>query len=242
MKVASVDCFREFVLPSVICPSSKRNFPMESASAELLPEVAGAAFGAGLLGTPPIEEKFQRPLGSLSMVTWGFTTVISVTFNCWEKISGISSTPTFTVFAVRKGAELNLGSSLTETSSIPTEPVKSDKLKFPSCTLRPSASDAFDSMVGLNLLIGIRNGTTNKITMIATTTIPIHFTLLLMGTSKGSLGRRRRAPQSNARGMISQSVVVNRDWASAKRSRRPVHSYYNVVGGAVAQMDRASVS
>src|ERR1700757_2446063 len=113
---------------------------METASAELLPELA-ADFGAALVDAPPIEEKFQRPLGSLSIMTRGLTTVISVTFSCWEKINGIISTPTFTVFAVRNGPELNFGSSLTETSSIPTEPVKSDKLKLPSCTLRPSASE-----------------------------------------------------------------------------------------------------
>src|ERR1700722_17824708 len=190
---------------------------MESDSAEL---PAGAAFGAALLGVPPMEEKFQRPLGSLSKVTCGLTTVISVTFNCLEKISGISSTPTFTFFAVRNGAELNLGSSLTETSSIPTEPVMSDKLKLPSCTLRPSASDALDSMVGLNLLIGIRNGTTSKITSTATTAIPIHFSLLLMETSKGSLEGRRRAPKLNAEGIISQSGGVNGDSGRERRGRR----------------------
>jgi hypothetical protein len=51
-------------------------------------------------------------------------------------------------------------------------------------------------MVGLNLLMGIRNGTTIKITRIAATAIAIHFSLLLMETSKGSLegvgGRRNR--------------------------------------------------
>src|SRR3981189_3599297 len=186
---------------------------METASAELLPEAAGD-FGVVLLEAPPIEEKVQRPLGSLSIVTCGSTTVISVTFNCWEKISGISSTPTFTVFAVRNGPELNLGSSLTETSSIPTDPVRSDKLKLPSCTLRPSASDAFDSMVGLNLLMGIRNGTTIKITSIATMTIPIHFSLLLMGDLQWGLGRRRRAPQSDAEGIIAQRGGVNGDSGS----------------------------
>jgi hypothetical protein len=169
---------------------------MARESAEELPELTGADLGAVLLGAPPIEEKFQRPLGSLSMVTCGLTTVISVTFSCWEKIRGISSTPTFTVFAVRKGPGLNLGSSLTETSSIPTDPVRSDKLKLPSCTLRPSASEAFDSMEGLNLLMGIRNGTIIKITSTATMTIAIHFSLLLMETSNGAWegvsGRRTR--------------------------------------------------
>src|SRR4029077_7180896 len=168
---------------------------MESDSAEVPPEL-GVDFGAGLLEVPPMEEKFQRPLGSLSIITCGSTAVISVTFNCWEKISGINSTPTFTVFAVRNGPGLNFGSSLTETSSMPTDPVKSDKLRLPSCTLRPSASEAFDSMVGLNLLMGIRNGTTSKITMIAATAMASHFSLLLMGTSKvaweGVGGRRTR--------------------------------------------------
>src|ERR1700751_862694 len=152
---------------------------MERDSAELLAEV-GADFAAGLLELPPMEEKFQRPLGSLSIVTCGSTTVISVTFNCWEKIRGMSSTPTFTVLAVRKGPELNFGSSLTETLSIPTDPVSRDKLRFPSCTLRPSASEALDSMVGLNLLMGIRKGTMIRIRRIATTAMASHFSLLLM--------------------------------------------------------------
>jgi hypothetical protein len=49
-------------------------------------------------------------------------------------------------------------------------------------------------MVGLNLLMGIRKGTTINITKIAATAIASHFSLLLMETSKvaweGVGGRR----------------------------------------------------
>ena len=82
--------------------------------------------------------------------------VISVTFTCSEKISGINSTPTFTFFAVRNGPVLNFGSSLMDKSSIPNEPPSIDKLKFPTETLRPRASEAFASIVGRNLFTGIR--------------------------------------------------------------------------------------
>ena len=91
----------------------------------------------------PIDEKFHFPLGSFSIITCGFTIEISVTFTCFEKISGIISTPTLTFFAVRNGPELNFGSSLIDRSSIPSEPLRIDKLKFPTVTLRPSASDRF---------------------------------------------------------------------------------------------------
>src|SRR5215469_10553000 len=140
---------------------------MDTFGAELLLDLL-AAFGALLLEFSPMDEKFQRPAGSLSIITCGFTTLISVTFNCCEKISGISSTPTFTLFAVRNGPELNFGSSLIETSSMPTEPVSNEKLKLPSCTLRPNASDALDSITGLNLFTGTRNGTIKRIRRITT--------------------------------------------------------------------------
>src|SRR5258708_37299187 len=98
---------------------------------------------------------------------------ISVTLSCLEKISGISSTPTLSDFAVRKGEGLNLGSSPIERSSAESAPRISDKLRLPSWTLRPSAAEAFSSMVGLNWLTEMKNGATSSTTIKTPTAIRI---------------------------------------------------------------------
>ena len=76
--------------------------------------------------------------------------VIPVTFSVLEKISGISWTPTFKDFAVRKGDGLKLGSSPIERSSAASDLLKSDSLRLPSVTLRPSAAEVFSSILGRN--------------------------------------------------------------------------------------------
>jgi hypothetical protein len=81
-----------------------------------------------------------------------------VTFSCLEKISGIISTPTLNDFAVKNGDGLNFGSSPMERFFAVSAPPSSDKLKSPTCTLRPRASDAFSSMVGRKRFTGIRKG------------------------------------------------------------------------------------
>src|SRR5580704_3692729 len=173
----------------VICPSSSVSFPMDIAS--VLPLLDCAGFCAGVeLELPPMEEKFHFPLGSFSMVTCGFTIEISVTLSCLEKISGIRSTPTLTFFAGRNGPELNFGSSLTDKSSIPTEPPRMERLKLPSETLRPSACEALASMVGRNLFTGIRKGRTSKITIKTTTTIAIHFNAFMKASGRQGVGGR----------------------------------------------------
>src|SRR5277367_1968091 len=162
---------------------------MEKDCAELSEEVEGALLGwAGEF--PPMEEKFHLPLGSLSIITCGLSTVISVTLSCLEKIRGISSTPTLTFLAVRKGAELNLGSSLMETSSMPTEPPRMERLRLPSWTFRPRAAEAFSSMVGRNLLTGIRNGRTKRTTMMSRMAMPTHFNLPAINSSYGVVQAR----------------------------------------------------
>src|SRR6266478_3296727 len=98
---------------------------------------------------------------------------MSVTFSCLEKISGINSTPTLSDLAVRKGDGLNLGSSPIERSSAASAPWISDKLRLPSWTLRPSAAEAFSSMVGLNWLTGMKNGATSSTTIKTPTAIRI---------------------------------------------------------------------
>src|SRR6201987_6526585 len=66
---------------------------------------------------------------------------------------------------------------------MPSEPPRIDKLRSPSCTFLPSASEAFASIVGRNLLTGMKKGRTNTITISARTAMPIHFNLLLMDSS-----------------------------------------------------------
>ena len=54
----------------------------------------------------------------------GSSSSIPVTFNCFEKMSGITSTPTSNDFAVMNGDLLKAGSSAMLTSSTPTVPLK----------------------------------------------------------------------------------------------------------------------
>src|SRR3989442_8654706 len=64
-----------------------------------------------------------------------------------------------------------------------SEPLSSDRLKFPSWTLRPRAADAFCSIVGRNSLTGIKNGATRTSTISTPTTIRTIFKVLFMATS-----------------------------------------------------------
>src|SRR6266446_8493322 len=109
--------------------------------------------------------------------------VTPVTLRVFEKIKGIISTPTLRDFAVRKGEELNLGSSPMERFSAESEPLSSERLMFPSCTLRPSAAEVFSSMVGRNWLTGIKNGATRTSTTNTPTTMRTIFNVLFMTTS-----------------------------------------------------------
>src|SRR6266478_4491265 len=70
-----------------------------------------------------------------------------------------------------------------ERFSAASEPLSSERLKFPSWTLRPSAADAFCSMVGRNSLTGIKNGATRTSTINTPTTIRTIFNVLFMATS-----------------------------------------------------------
>src|SRR5229473_4350192 len=71
-----------------------------------------------------------------------------------------------------------------ERFSAASEPLSSDRLKFPSWTLRPSAAEAFCSMVGRNSLTGIKNGATRTSTTNTPTTMRTIFNVLFMTTSR----------------------------------------------------------
>jgi hypothetical protein len=96
---------------------------------------------------------------------------MSVTFSCFEKISGISSTPIFSDFAVTKGDLLKAGSSAIATLSASTAPEKIDKLRLPIVTWRPNAALASASILGRKLFTLIRNGSAINIRTKTATTI-----------------------------------------------------------------------
>src|SRR5205085_3694588 len=132
---------------------------------------------------PPNEEKFHTSAELCSSVTWGVSMVMPVMFKVFEKISGMSSTPTCRDLAVRKGEELNLGSSPMERFSADSEPLRSERLRFPSCTLRPRAAEAFSSIVGRNWFTGIKNGSTRIKTTKTPTRMSTTRSLLPIGAS-----------------------------------------------------------
>src|SRR5437879_1610025 len=115
-------------------------------------------------------------------MTCGLPMVTPVTLRVFEKISGIISTPTFNDLAVRKGEELNFGSSPMERFSAAMEPLISERLRLPSSTLRPSAAEAFSSIDGRNWLTGITNGATRTSTNSTPTTIRTIDRLFFMPT------------------------------------------------------------
>ncbi len=67
------------------------------------------------------------------------------------------------------------------------EPEKSERLRLPTSTLRPSAAEAFSSMVGRNWLTGIRKGATRTRTTKTTTMTSMMRSVRLMSNLR--LGR-----------------------------------------------------
>src|SRR5579872_33034 len=94
-------------------------------------------FFAGL--AVPMLEKFHLPLRSRKRFTCGCESVSSVMCRVFEKIKGTISTPTFSACALMKGELLNEGSSAIAILSAARLPDHSERLRFPSVTLRPSA-------------------------------------------------------------------------------------------------------
>src|SRR5437667_3068443 len=95
-------------------------------------------------------EKFHFPLAVFSNAICGESSVMSVTLIFLEKINGISSTPTFSDFAVTNGDFPNAGSSAMAILSAPTLPERIDKLRSPTVTCLPKAALASDCTVGRN--------------------------------------------------------------------------------------------
>src|SRR6202171_6063612 len=92
-------------------------------------------------------------------------------------------------FAVRNGDLLNFGSSAMDKLSAASEPVKSERLRLPTSTLRPSAAEAFSSIVGRNWLTGIRNGATSTRTIRTATTMGMTRSVRRVSTLRLEKGR-----------------------------------------------------
>src|SRR6266852_9902502 len=119
--------------------------------------LAGAGFAAASDLLPRLE-KFHFPEASRSKAISGLSSVISVTCSVLEKISGITSTPTFSALARMKGSLLKPGSSEIDRSSAETLPDKMERLRLPTLTSRPRAVESSDSSLGRKLLTLTRKG------------------------------------------------------------------------------------
>ena len=117
-------------------------------------------------------EKFHFPLAVFSNAICGESSVMSVTLIFLEKINGISSTPTFSDFAVTNGDFPNAGSSAMAILSAPTLPERIDKLRSPTVTCLPKAALASDCTVGRNLFTLISRGNAIRIRRRTATAIP----------------------------------------------------------------------
>ena len=166
----------ELALPTINFP-----FAMFSSATEIfwaaLPDDFEAV--AACLFAPPRLEKFHVPVGVFSSVICGSWRVIPVMFSCLEKISGITSTPTFSDLAVINGDLLNLGSSAIAIFSASTLPDSRERLRLPTVTWRPSASVSSDSIFGRKLFTLIRKGSATRITRRTATTIPTIFRIFI---------------------------------------------------------------
>ena len=120
---------------------------------------------------PPKVEKFHFPCWFRTRLSSGFSIVRPVTLSVFEVIRGNISTPTLKLFAVRKGEVLKAGSSAIDRSEAVSEPEKIDKLRSPTCTLRPSAVDSLSSIVGRKEFALMNRGSANRRTINTPTAI-----------------------------------------------------------------------
>src|ERR1051326_7463413 len=105
----------------------------------------------------PRLEKFQVPDGAWSSTISGLSIVMPVTFNRRERTRGISSAPTFSDFAFRKGADPKPGSSLIARSPAETLTARIENPRSPTVTRLPSTLLSSDSSSGLKRLASSKN-------------------------------------------------------------------------------------
>src|SRR5580698_78496 len=126
--------------------------------------------------------------------TCGLSMTTLVTLRVFDVMRGQTSTPTLNDFAVRNGAELNLGSSAMERLSAPSEPLKSERLRLPISTLRPRAAEACCSICGRKLLTGIKNGAMTTIKIKTTITMPTILSVRPIGDLRARWESRNARP------------------------------------------------
>src|SRR5437660_4564915 len=145
---------------------------------------------------------------------------ILVMLSCLLKMSGISSTPTWSDFAWINGALLNLGSSAMESWSAPTLPEKTPRLKLPTFTGRPIVVLRVDSIWGRKLLTFTNNGTAMAMTINTATTMPAIlravFTIPPKGRPDAERGRSEIVVGNH--GQFIKTAVVGR-WSLVVRGR-----------------------
>ena len=103
----------------------------------------------------------------------------------FEKISGISETPTASCFAVRNGDWLKAGSSAMETSSTVTPPEKIESLMLPMETLRPERRCEIGFEVGLNWFASMKSGSAIITITSSRTTAPTTIRAFFMSSLRG---------------------------------------------------------
>src|SRR5450432_1199866 len=173
-------------------PSFTSSLLTERSGVDEGPLAGVLAAGSDLL---PRLEKFHFPAASRSRAISGLSSVISVTCKALEKISGITSTPTFSDLARMKASLLKAGSSAIERSSAETLPERIERLRLPTLTSRPSASVSADSSLGRKLFTLIRKGSAMTMTRRTAITIPIIFSAFMTGTPSPTL-RSLREPMT----------------------------------------------
>src|SRR5450755_2492531 len=140
-----------------------------------LPPEEAAGLAAEVLFPPRLEKFHFSPFSDFTRLISGCFKVSSVTFRVFEKISGISSTPTLSDLACTKADLLNTGSSAIEMSSADTLPENSDSERFPTLTGRPSAVVRSVSSVGRKVFASMKKGIAMAMTMSTPTIVAATF-------------------------------------------------------------------
>src|SRR6266853_1966984 len=136
---------------------------------------------------------------------------ILVMLSCLLKMSGISSTPTWSDFAWINGELLNLGSSAMESWSAPTLPEKMPRLKLPTFTGRTRVGLRGDTIWGRKLLTFTSNGTAMAITINTATTMPATLRAVFTTTPPaGGTRRGRRSVETESVYQKRRSLVAGR--------------------------------
>src|SRR5579872_261976 len=110
--------------------------------------------------------------------------VSPVTLSLREKIKGVSSTPSLSCLARRKGEWLNAGSSAMDKSLAVIPPESSASLSSPSFTALPSAAVIRDSSIGRKVLASINAERASRTTSTAAKLMPAQMRMRFTAPSR----------------------------------------------------------